>query len=304
MLRIPPAIVTTYLLATLALLSACSETAPEPQLAVQENHEITAKQTPISLKFGVYTSEKPTTLVTKFRPILDRLEKTMAQMLNQPVSISMLVAPSYEKGIANIAKAKVDFARLGPASYIEAKRQNKAISILVSESKKGRKTFNGIICTHKDSDIDSINDIKGKRFAFGNKRSTIGRYLSQAYLLQHNIRSTDLQQYEYLGRHDKVGTAVGLKQFDAGALREGTFNKLVKKGTPIKTLASFPNVTQPWIARQGIPAPIKKALTQALLQLTDVETLKGISKDGFLNASDHDYDIIRKAIQNNGAFFN
>ena len=36
-----------------------------------------------------------------------------------------------------------------------------------------------------------------------------GRYLSQLYLVENDIRAKDLSRYEYLGRHDKVGIAVG-----------------------------------------------------------------------------------------------
>lgn len=75
-----------------------------------------------------------------------------------------------------------------------------------------------------------FSQLRGQTFAFGDERSTIGRYLSQLLLVQHGIRADELLSYEYLGRHDRVGTAVGAGQFDAGALKESTFRKLKKKG--------------------------------------------------------------------------
>ena len=53
-----------------------------------------------------------------------------------------------------------------------------------------------------------------KSFAFGNELSTIGRYLAQQYLMQHGIHEKDLSHYKYLGRHDRVGTAVANKALE------------------------------------------------------------------------------------------
>ena len=68
------------------------------------------------------------------------------------------------------------------------------------ESKKGQKTFNGVICIHKTSSIKKVSELAGKRFAFGNELSTIGRYLSQLYLLNNGVKASDLGYYEYLGK--------------------------------------------------------------------------------------------------------
>ncbi len=258
----------------------------------------------ILLKFGVYTADKPTAVVQQFRPILNAIESGMTQQSGENVRIKLQVAKSYEDGIRDLVEGKVDFSRFGPASYIEAKQTNPKISILAIESKKGKKQFLGIICVAKDSTIKNVRELAGKRFAFGNQKSTIGRYLSQQYLLKHNIKASDLANYEYLGRHDKVGTAVAIGKFDAGALKESTFKKLVKKGEHIRAIASFPNVTKPWIARSGLPKKIKEALSDVLLDLKDPDVFKHLKKDGFLRGTDDDYSIIRASIHNNHKFFN
>jgi phosphonate transport system substrate-binding protein len=171
------------------------------------------------------------------------------------------------------------------------------------ESKKGSKTFYGIISVHQQSPIQEIGDLKGRTFAFGDERSTIGRYLSQLVLTQNEIHADDLLSYEYLGRHDRVGAAVGAGQFDAGALKESTFKKLKAKGVKIRELSRFPNVTKPWIASDNMSMEILTALREVLLDLKDPAALKAIKKDGFLPAEDSDYALIRESIQKNGDFF-
>ena len=255
------------------------------------------------LSFGLYTSDKPTLLVKKFRPILNTLEKSMSDSLKTKITIKISITNSYEKGILALANSEVDFSRLGPASYIKAREQNPNISLLAMESKKGKKYFEGVICVHENSIIKSIPDLKGKSFAFGDKRSTIGRYLSQQHLYQNGIKAHQLSSYKYLGRHDKVGYAVAKQEFDAGALKKSTFIKLTKKGQALKILAHFDNITKPWVAREGLNKKIFNALKNALLNIKNKEILKVLKKDGFLSANTDDYKVIKQAMDDNKMFF-
>lgn len=255
------------------------------------------------LNFGVYTSDKPTEMVKQFRPILNAIEKSMNKSLADPVKIRMQVSKSYEHGIKAIVNGDVDFCRLGPASYIQAKGAEPQLKVIAVESNKGKKTFLGIICVNDQSKITSIDQLKGKSFAFGSELSTIGRYLSQYYLYEHGVISSDLKKYEYLGRHDKVGMAVALKQFDAGALKESTFKKLVSDKQPLRKIASFPNVTKPWVARKGLTDELYFTLKKALLNITDEAALENLKKAGFLQGDDSDYNTIRKSILENNLFF-
>lgn len=257
----------------------------------------------VSLNFGVYASDKPTTMVKKFKPILNDLEQIMSRELDEPVSIRMQVSSSYENGTDAIASGKVDFARLGPASYVTAVKLDPAIRLVAMESKNGSKRFNGVICASGSNQIQSVSELKGKRFAFGDEKSTIGRYLSQQYLLRRGITAASLANYEYLGRHDRVGYAVAAGEFDAGALKESTYKKLLQKGVVLRPIATFQNVTKPWVARSGMSERVFSALRLALLEYKDPVGLKALGKDGFVVGSHEDYMPIVAAVRNNPEFF-
>jgi phosphonate transport system substrate-binding protein len=259
-------------------------------------------QAKVTLSFGVYTSDKPSAMVRQFRPILDVVETRMTLMLGEPVEIRLQVAKTYEQGIADLVEDKVDFARFGPASYIEAKQADPGVTILAVESNDGTKIFDGVISVASESPIKSVDELRGKSFAFGDRRSTIGRYLSQIFLLHSGVHASNLKHYEYLGRHDKVGYAVASGQFDAGALKENTFNKLVASGVPLRAIGRFPNVTKPWIARSGLAGNLRDALRDVLLQIKDEEALTALNKAGFLEGDDGDYVFIREAIRSNHLF--
>lgn len=263
----------------------------------------TAAIADINLTFGTYAAVKPTATARKFIPFLDYLAQEMTTILGEKVTIKIKISREYETGISDLTEGRVDFSRFGPASYVMAKEQNPGIQIIAMETKNGEKTFNGVIAIHSESTITDLSDLKGRSFAFGDELSTIGRYLSQAVLLDAGISASDLKTYEYLGRHDTVGAAVGNKYFDAGALKENTFKKLQAKSIPIKVLFTFKNVTKPWIANASLPPRIYKALNTAMLRASDPDVLEKISKSGFLSGSDMDFDIIRTAIKR-GAEFN
>lgn len=257
----------------------------------------------IELSFGTYTSDKPTTMVKKFRPVINALEKELEEITGEKVKIKLHISRNYQKGIEDIVSGKVDFARLGPASYIEAKHKSPGIKLIAMESKKGKKRFNGVICIRKDSEIKQLTDLRGRSFAFGNQKSTIGRYLSQALLVKNFIFAKDLKNFEYLGRHDKVAYSVANGQFDAGALKESTFKKVVKKGKSLKALVTFENITKPWVMRSNFPESLFKKIQSSLLNIRDKKALKLLKKDGFLVGSDSEYDVVRDAIKNNKEFF-
>ncbi len=256
----------------------------------------------VNLTFGTYAAVKPTSTAHKFIPFLDYLAKKMTATLGETVTIKIKIASEYKTGIADLTEERVDFSRFGPASYVTAKKQTPGIQIIAMETKNGAKTFKGVIAVHSDSAIKDLGDLKGRSFAFGDKLSTIGRYLAQAHLLDAGIFGSDLAKYAYLGRHDKVGAAVGHGSFDAGALKENTFKKMQAKGTPIKVLYTFNNITKPWIARASLQPRIYHALNTAMLQVDNPAVLKNISKSGFVNGDDSDYNIIRAAIKRSAQF--
>lgn len=269
-------------------------------LALASASPIMASET--VLTFGTYAADKPSETVKKYRPFLGFLERQLSADLEREVKIRLDIAKDYGESIRDLADSRVDFARFGPASYVLASDINPAVEIVAMESKKGSKRFKGVIAVHKDSEIQDVSDLAGHSFAFGDELSTIGRYLSQSYLLDHGVSSQNLISYAYLGRHDLVGEAVGAKRFTAGALKESTFKSLVAKGVPLRALASFDNVTKPWLASSQLDPEVLTAMRRIMLASENEEIVKRVSKNGFLLGGDGDYDIIREAMQRSKEF--
>ena len=250
----------------------------------------------ITLHFGINSTDSPTVVGQKFIPVIKSIEKRMIELLKQPVLIEFKIFRTYNETISAIINGKVDFVRLGPASYIIAKRKNPNIRLLAMGNRNGKKTFKGLIIIHKDSPIKKLSELKGKTFAFGNKISTIGRYLSQVELYKAGICAKDLSRFDYLERHDNVFSAVAMKKYDAGAIKESTFIKRNKKIEKTKILHSFPNVTKPWIAREGLNDNIFNALRITFLTMKDLKVLKKLKSLGFFPTSHEEYKFVEEAM--------
>lgn len=254
------------------------------------------------LTFGVYTSDKPTVMFRKFKLILSSIEEKMAAQLDRDVKIKLQIYSRYRDAMLALVRGQVDFVRFGPASYVLVKEENPKIELLAIEENEGERRFQGVIFCRTDSSIESLRDLKGKRFAFGDENSTIGRFLAQAKLVEAGIHWDDLSHKEYLGRHDRVVTAVLHRRFDAGAAKIRTFRKYKDRG--LRILESFDNVTKPWVAREGLDPDTLRELREALLSMKDPRALKSIGKklSGFGRVRDSEYDFVRAGMKRARAF--
>jgi len=277
------------------LLSACSEQA--------DNAQSKPMQTVISetteLCFALYASDKLSSLTNKYLPLLEYIETQLTQRGQTVTRVKFKGYSRYEDGINAIVSGECDFSRVGPASYIIAKQRNPHVRLIAIEQVKHKTTFKGMIVTRIDSPIHHLEDIRGTHFAFGDRNSTIGRYLSQAALISAGIYASDLASYDYLNRHDIVAKSVIEGEHDAGAIKESTFRKFQMD---LKVIHDFPNITKPWIARAGLDEQLFKQLQTILLNLKDPKLLKILKKTGFTAPDDSYYDFVRRRMKQAEAF--
>jgi phosphonate transport system substrate-binding protein len=256
---------------------------------------------PIHLNFGVYQTDKATEMYKRFTPFLEALQEDLSVRLSCPTDIELTIFKSYDDGIEALVAGRVDFVHFGPAPYVLAKAKRPGIEIVAIEHENGEKRFQGVIIVAKDSPIQKIEDLRGKSFAFGDKNSTIGRYLVQANLVDHGIFARDLGSFKYLERHDQVASAVEHRDYDAGSVKSSTFKKANEKGT-LRALATFDNVTKPIVAREGIDPGVFGALQQTLYGFKDQAVLKELKISGFMAGADGDFQLVRDGMKKSEEF--
>lgn len=276
----------TLLLTTLALCLA-------PVAGAERRDDPPAA--PLNLKFGVYQTDKATVMYKRFSPLLETLQEDIGRRLGVSCDIELTIFKSYDAGIDALTNGTVDFVHFGPASYVTAKERNPEIQLLAMEHENGSKISEGVIIVAKGSSIQTLEDLRGKSFAFGDKNSTIGRYLVQAELVAHEIRAGDLSNFKYLERHDLVASAVEHGDFDAGSVKFSTFKKANEKNT-LRILWTFKNVTKPIVARAGMDRVVFNAIQESVFAYTGEAFFKDIKVSGFTAASDADFKLVRDGI--------
>lgn len=276
------------------LVGALTLAASSPVAAQQEHQQQAAAV--VSFTFGTYSFKKPTDVYNDFAPAIESLENSIASRLKLPVTIDLKVYKTYEECLDKFVAGEVDFVRFGPASYVIARERNPEVQLLVAEQEDGKKRCQGVIAVRKESPVQSLADLKGRTFAFGDQLSTIGRFLSQAKLVEAGITEHELKSHEYLERHDKVFKAVELGNFDAGAMHIATFEDNNTEGT-LRAICVFENVGKPWIARAGLDDRFVTALRESLLTMDTPAALKALKVHGFLPAADSDYQLVRDGMK-------
>ena len=71
----------------------------------------------------------------------------------------------------------------------------------------------------------------------------------------------------------------------------------MNKAGKLRVLASFDNVTKPWIARAGLDSEVAKALSASLHSIREKSLLKALKVSGLQPARDHEYEFVRAAMK-------
>jgi phosphonate transport system substrate-binding protein len=244
------------------------------------------------LTLGVHPYLSAKQLREKFTPLVVYLSRE----LDKPVLLN--IAKDYAEHIRLIGEDKLDIAYLGPAPYVEMREQYGAKPMLARLEIQGKPTFRGAWIVSLNSDIQTLQDIQGKRVAFGSKHSTMSHLLPRAMLLEAGITHDDVSDLAFLDNHENVALGVLMGEFDAGAVKEETYYKYQNKG--LKLLTWTPWISEHvFVAGKHIATSEIEAMRNALLALKDSPKTPTIlhpikqSLTGLVPVQDSDYANLR-----------
>ncbi|MCG8484190.1 MAG: phosphonate ABC transporter substrate-binding protein [Clostridia bacterium] len=249
------------------------------------------------LTIGLIPSNDPAKLLEKFKPIEAYLEKEIN------IEVNVVVPTDYLGLINSMKKKTVDIGWYGPFSYVIAERELD-LEPMVVESYKGVGTsYYSLIIARKDSKIRTIDDLKGKTYAFVDPGSTSGFVIPSALFISRNI---DTEKYFketiFSGNHDAVVMDVLNGKADAGSISDVTFQKLTDEGTVliddliiIWKSDEIPN--SPFIARADLDKDIKDKFKTAMLSIhennMDAVKVFDLGIDKYVEFEYNDYNNIR-----------
>jgi diguanylate cyclase (GGDEF)-like protein/PAS domain S-box-containing protein len=195
---------------------------------------------PLSAASAVSNKHQAVIGVLAFRSKADALSewKPLAHYLNKQIpSYDFQIRPlTYKEFNAAVANKELDFAFTNPEHYVyfSVKYNATRIATLIRSNVGGNelKQLGGVIIARSDrKDITTLKDLKNKDIAAVDELS-LGGYLAQSTVLlsegidvksDASVTFTDLP-------HDKVVYVVESGSADAGFIRTGVLEKMVKEG--------------------------------------------------------------------------
>ncbi|WP_207642482.1 MULTISPECIES: phosphate/phosphite/phosphonate ABC transporter substrate-binding protein [unclassified Desulfosporosinus] len=197
--------------------------------------------------------------VKMYAPFLKYLERTTGyQFKLRPMA-------SNENLIEELGNGRVDVAAIGTLSYLQAHQKYGVRVIARGITEQDKAEYRALIITSANSNIKSIQGLKGKTFAFGSDTSTQGHLIPRIMLYQEGVNLTDLAGYTFAGSHFDTANAVISGRYSAGGIQDTLGRELANKGL-VRILAEseeFPSSTIS--VSSSLPPDIVKNIQQALL---------------------------------------
>jgi len=245
------------------------------------------------LRLGVVPLEDPSVMKERFA--------SMGEYLGRKLGVKVEILPGSDMGavVNDLGQGRTDVCYLSPTTYIEA-RHKFGVEVLVKALSNGKPFTHSMIVTREGSGINSLSDLSGKTFAFGDEKSTTSHLMPRVMLMEAGIKLQDLKGYDYLGRHDAVLKAVLAGEMDAGGIIEGVAKgvsgiKVIKVSEPVPSFN--------FSASRNLDKATREKITAALLELRPsnpeqarVVKAAGPDCDGFGEAKDSDYESIRRMV--------
>jgi len=248
------------------------------------------------LRISMIPATDPGKMLRDAQPFTDYLEKKTG------AKITMTIPVNYAAVVEAVANDQVDIAHFGGFTFVQISARAGARPLVQREQDQ---KFHSLFITQPGSGINSLKDLAGHTFAFGDVNSTSGHLMPEYYMRDAKVNAQIIEKALYTGGHDATALAVANKKVDAGAMDENVFQTMMKTGKitdqQVKvfwtTPAFFDYVL---VARKGLDAKTAETFAKALLDLDPKnpehkKILDFLNAAKYVRANDSDYAKLRQA---------
>jgi phosphonate transport system substrate-binding protein len=263
-----------------------------------------------TLRVGFVPAEDAQQVMQNAQPLVEILRNELG------MEIQPFVATDYTGVVEALRVNKLDVAFLAPASYVLAKNEAN-IKVVLKSERKGIPFYYAALITRADSGIKTLEDLRGKTFAFGDSLSTTGHVFPRKMFKEHGIDPVrDFKQILYSGGHDATVLAVLNGKVDAGATyanspdnEDTAWMRYLKDPQDVKKIRAIafsePIPADNLVISEALDPRVAQKLVDIFLELSRDPKGKKMLRDlyqidGFVTASDKDYDSVRQAFTGAG----
>ncbi|MBY6682105.1 phosphate/phosphite/phosphonate ABC transporter substrate-binding protein [Rhodococcus sp. BP-316] len=219
-----------------------------------------------TIRFGVEPFEDP----AKLTPAFQVVGEALSEKLNCPVEVT--VVDNYSAEVLAMRNGQLELGVFGPLGYVFASQEADARPLASFGTADGvLSTYTAGVWVPKDSDIQSIEDLRGRSLALSEPGSTSGDALPRMALRDSGMQDSDVS-ITYAGGHPEALLALANGKVDAAEINsqqlatstgEGQFDTSQFR----QVWASDPIPNDPITVAGGTSEEFQKAVADALLDL-------------------------------------
>ncbi|MDH4874321.1 putative selenate ABC transporter substrate-binding protein [Pseudomonas sp. BN515] len=216
------------------------------------------------LKVSAIPDEAPTELLRKFKPLGAYLEQQLG------MKVEFVPVADYAAVVESLAADRLDMAWLGGFTFVQTRLKTGNAIPLVQREQDEKFTSKFISA---DPAVKSLQDLKGKTFAFGSVSSTSGSLMPRYFMQKDGIVPEQFfSRVAYSGAHDATVAWVQAGKVDGGVLNASVWQKLVDAGKvdtgKVKVFATTPTYYDyNWTVRGTLDPALAEKIKQAFLAL-------------------------------------
>ena len=111
-------------------------------------------------------------------------------------------------------------------SYLKIKTDYPDLKVFSTHQIDGKDHFYGTILVNNNSNINTLQDIKGKKFMFVKRTSTSGFKYPKGILNENNIDIETMLEYDFAGEHERAIMLLKAGKVDVIAVNEGKIKNI------------------------------------------------------------------------------
>jgi phosphonate transport system substrate-binding protein len=249
---------------------------------------------PSTLRVGLIPNQAPDRVRAQYQPF----QQYLSRYLGQPVEL--FVATDYAGVVEALANDRLDVAYFGGLTYVQAERRANLYPIVTEiDRETGTSKYYSAIIVPADSPVQTVAELRGRRFAFGDINSTSGSLYPRIMLDRAGIGDfTNPRLFIYTGGHDATVLAVANKTVDGGGVERRIMNRLFASGQAdpdsVRILDEMLVEGYPWCVRASLAPALVERITNAFLDISDPGLLDLMRAQGYTRVTAADYDEVRR----------
>lgn len=291
------------LLATVAvcfLLYACSDGEDVVRVDLDNREEISLRDDAPSITYAYLPQYSHRVSYERHHLLVEYLNKATG------LNIRQIFPDTFTEHMIMIGEGRADISFVNPFTYIKIADLYNARAFARVVEREGRGFRGQIICRADDARINTIADVRGKRWVAVDPSSAGGYLFALGHFYDYGIYKSDFSEIAFApgpgGKQEKVVLGVFNGRYDVGSIREGALEVTaetvdLKKIRVLAVTESYPG----WVfaAREGLNEDAVQAVARAMFSLSKenpehARILSGADIAGIISARDRDFDAVRR----------